>query len=73
LNKIKKDSGFVDSVIAAKALRLGAEEAGGEVVSPAPEVPQEASQVVDETSKRPEVDIEKIISAAEEAAFNGEE
>ena len=73
LNKIKKDSGFVDSVIAAKTLRLGAEEAGGEVVSPVSEVPQEAPQVVVETSKRAEVDIEQIISAAEEAAFNGEE
>ena len=73
LNKIKKDSGFVDSVIAAKALRLGDEEASEEVVPSASEVQEEAPQVVVEISKRPEVDIEQIISAAEEAAFNGEE
>ena len=73
LNRIKKDSGFVDSVIAAKALRLGDEEAGEEVVPSASEVQEEAPQVVVETVKHSDVDIEKIISEAEEAAFNGEE
>ena len=73
LNKIKKDSKFVDSVIAAKTLRVEAVEATEEVVSPEPEVQEEAPQVVVETLKRSAMDIEKIISEAEEAAFNGEE
>ena len=72
LDRIKKDSKFVDSVIAAKTLRLEAEEASEEAVSPAPEVQEEVPQVVGETLEQA-VDTEKIISEAEEAAFNGEE
>ena len=73
LDRIKKDSKFMDSVIAAKTLRLETEEAGEEVVSPAPEVEEEVSQVVVETVKHSDMDIEKIISEAEEIAFKGEE
>ena len=73
LGRIKKDSKFIDSVIAAKTLRLETEEAGEEVVSPAPEVEEEVSQVVVETVKHSDMDIEKIISEAEEIAFKGEE
>ena len=72
LDRIKKDSKFVDSVIAAKTLRLEAEEASEEAVSPDPEVQEEVPQVVGETLEQA-VDTEKIISEAEEAAFNGEE
>ena len=73
LDRIKKDSKFMDSVIAAKTLRLETAEAGEEVVSPAPEVEEEVSQVVVETVKHSDMDIEKIISEAEEIAFKGEE
>ena len=73
LGRIKKDSKFIDSVIAAKTLRLETEEAGEEVVSPALEVEEEVSQVVVETVKHSDMDIEKIISEAEEIAFKGEE
>ena len=73
LGRIKKDSKFIDSVIAAKTLRLETEEAGEEVVSPAPKVEEEVSQVVVETVKHSDMDIEKIISEAEEIAFKGEE
>ena len=72
LNKIKKDAGFVDSVLAAKALRVAETEPVEEVSSTVLEV-QESPAVIIETMKRSDEDIERIISAAEEAAFNGEE
>ena len=74
LNKIKKDSKFVDSVIAAKTLRLGNEEISEVVISSDSEVQQaETSELIAEFFKRSDVDIEKVISTAEEVAFNGEE
>lgn len=76
LNRIKKDTSFVDSIFAAKALRTGPAEAV-DVISQASLEPVEAEpqqpRVEIETFKRSDEDIEKIISAAEEAAFNGEE
>ena len=72
LNRIKKDAGFVDSVLAAKALRVAETEPVEEVSSTVLEV-QESPAVIIETMKRSDEDIERIISAAEEAAFNGEE
>ena len=72
LDKIKKDAGFVDSVLAAKALRVEETEPVEEVSSTVLEV-QESPAVIIETMKRSDEEIERIISAAEEAAFNGEE
>ncbi len=72
LDKIKKDAGFVDSVLAAKALRVAETEPVEEVSSTVLEV-QESPAVIIETMKRSDEEIERIISAAEEAAFNGEE
>ncbi len=72
LDKIKKDAGFVDSVLAVKALRVAETEPVEEVSSTVLEV-QESPAVIIETMKRSDEEIERIISAAEEAAFNGEE
>lgn len=72
LDKIKKDAGFVDSVLATKALRVAETEPVEEVSSTVLEV-QESPAVIIETMKRSDEEIERIISAAEEAAFNGEE
>jgi len=72
LDKIKKDAGFVDSVLVAKALRVAETEPVEEVSSTVLEV-QESPAVIIETMKRSDEEIERIISAAEEAAFNGEE
>lgn len=76
LNRIKKDTSFVDSIFAAKALRTGPAEAVdvASQISPEPvEAEPQQPRVEIETFKRSDEDIEKIISAAEEAAFNGEE
>lgn len=76
MDKIKKDASFVESVFAAKVLRTGPEEpvattpTAPEVVVP---IPEEKPTVKIESFKRSNDEIEKIISAAEEAAFNGEE
>ena len=72
LDKIRKDAGFVDSVLAAKSLRMAEIEVVEEVSSTVPEV-EESPAVIIETLNRSDEDMEKIISAAEEAAFNGEE
>ncbi len=71
LNRIKKDTAFVDSILAAKSLRMGTGEADAIVEQPV--VQKEPPKVEVETFKRSCEDVEKIISAAEEAAFNGEE
>ena len=60
----------------AEDLLAAAEEAAARenaLLETEPEVQEEAPQVVVETLKRSAMDIEKIISEAEEAAFNGEE
>lgn len=74
LNKIKKDSSFVESVLNARDLRTGAMETGDMTPQVSLEL-KEASQPIVETEvfKRSTEEIEKIISEAEEAAFNGEE
>lgn len=72
LDKIKKDASFVDSVLAAKALRVAETDPVEECSSIVPE-PQESPAVIIETFHTSDEEIEKIISAAEEAAFNGEE
>ena len=76
MDKIKKDAPFVESIFAAKVLRTGMEESPAitpttsEVLVP---VQEENPMVKIESFKRSNDEIEKIISAAEEAAFNGEE
>ena len=74
LNRIKKDTSFVDSIFAAKNLRTEPAEAVDVISQSSSESVEPQQQRVEiETFKRSDEDIEKIISAAEEAAFNGEE
>ena len=65
LNKIKKDSAFVESIFAAKAKREEPEEVP--VVTNAAE--EELPMLEVETVQRPD-DLEEIIRAAEEAAYS---
>ncbi len=65
LNRIKKDSAFVESILAAKALR----EAPAEEEVPAKVVEQSLPALEMEMSRRSD-DLEDIISAAEEAAYS---
>ena len=65
LNKIKKDSSFVESIFAAKAVREGINE-NLPLVSTEKEEPIEEIKV--EVVRRSD-DLEEIISAAEEAAY----
>ena len=64
LNRIKKDSAFVESIFAAKAKREEPEE---EYVSPGA-VENEVPMVEVEMTRRPD-EMEEIIRAAEEAAY----
>ena len=65
LNKIKKDSAFVESIFAAKALR----EERGEMVLPTEPVKQETFGVQVELPRRSD-NLEEIINAAEDAAYS---
>ena len=65
LNKIKKDSAFVESIFAAKALR---EERVEMDLVPEP-APKEVFAVQTELPRRPD-NLEEIINAAEEAAYS---
>ena len=65
LNKIKKDSAFVESIFAAKALR----EERVEMVLPAEPVKQETFGVQVELPRRSD-NLEEIINAAEDAAYS---
>ena len=65
LNKIKKDSAFVESIFAAKALR----EERVEMVLPTEPVKQETFGVQVELSRRSD-NLEEIINAAEDAAYS---
>lgn len=65
LNKIKKNSKFVESVLAAKELHKATEECTS---SDNPLSTEEENATVSEFIRRPD-DLEKIISEAEEAAF----
>ena len=64
LNKIKKDSAFLERIFAEKALREAPEEAVEIVDSKSIEAP-----VIEEESALRSDNIEEIISAAEEAAY----
>ena len=64
LNKIKKDSAFLERILAEKALREAPEEAVEIVDSKSIEVP-----AIEEESALRSDNIEEIISAAEEAAY----
>ena len=64
LNRIKKDSAFVESILSAKALR----EAPVEEEVPAKVVELSIPEIETEMSRRSD-DLEDIISAAEEAAY----
>ena len=64
LNKIKKDSAFLERIFAEKALREAPEEAVEIVDSKCSEAP-----VIEEDSALRSDNIEEIISAAEEAAY----
>lgn len=64
LNKIKKDSAFLERIFAEKALREAPEEAVEIVDSKSIEAP-----VIEEDSALRSGNIEEIISAAEEAAY----
>ena len=64
LNKIKKDSAFLERIFAEKALREAPEEAVEIVDSKSIEAP-----VIEEDSTLRSDNIEEIISAAEEAAY----
>jgi ribonuclease-3 len=64
LNKIKKDSAFLERIFAEKALREAPEEAVEIVDSKSIEVP-----AIEEDSALRSDNIEEIISAAEEAAY----
>jgi ribonuclease-3 len=64
LNKIKKDSAFLERIFAEKALREAPEEAVEIVDSKSIEAP-----VIEEDSALRSDNIEEIISAAEEAAY----
>ena len=64
LNKIKKDSAFLERIFAEKALREAPEEAVEIVDSKSVEAP-----VIEEDSALRSGNIEEIISAAEEAAY----
>lgn len=65
LNKIKKNSHFVESVLAAKELHKATEEYTS---SDNPLPTEEENATITEFIRRPD-DLEKIISEAEEAAF----
>ena len=65
LNRIKKDSAFVESILSAKALR----EAPVEEEVPAKVVELSIPEIETEMSRRSD-DLEDIISAAEEAAYS---
>ena len=65
LNKIKKDSAFVESIFAAKALR----EERVELVLPTEPVKQETFGVQVELPRRSD-NLEEIINAAEDAAYS---
>ena len=67
LNKIKKDSVFVDSIFAAKT----ASENQQEQAVPSEPVVEAVVESKEDYSRRP-VDLEQIISAAEEAAYADE-
>ena len=67
LNKIKKDSVFVDSIFAAKT----ASENSQEQAVPSEPVVEAVVESKEDFSRRP-VDLEQIISAAEEAAYADE-
>ena len=67
LNKIKKDSVFVDSIFAAKT----ASENSQEQAVPSEPVVEAVVESKEDYSRRP-VDLEQIISAAEEAAYADE-
>ena len=67
LNKIKKDSVFVDSIFAAKT----ASENPQEQAVPSEPVVEPVVESKEDFSRRP-VDLEQIISAAEEAAYADE-
>ena len=73
MDKIKKDAGFVDSVLAAKALRIAETESVEEVPSVVTEFQEEPKVVIETFKHDADEDMETSISAAEEAAFNGEE
>ena len=64
LNKIKKDSAFLERILAEKALREAPEETMGIIDSQKVENP-----VIEEESVRRSDNLEEIISAAEEAAY----
>ena len=64
LNKIKKDSAFLERIFAEKALREAPEETIGIIDSQKVENP-----VIEEESVRRSDNLEEIISAAEEAAY----
>jgi ribonuclease-3 len=64
LNKIKKDSAFLERIFAEKALREAPEETMGIIDSQKVENP-----VIEEDSALRSDNIEEIISAAEEAAY----
>ena len=64
LNKIKKDSAFLERILAEKALREAPEETIGIIDSQKVENP-----VIEEDSALRSGNIEEIISAAEEAAY----
>ena len=64
LNKIKKDSAFLERILAEKALREAPEEKVAMVDSQQVEVP-----AVEEESVRRSDNLEEIISAAEDAAY----
>ena len=64
LNKIKKDSAFLERILAEKALREAPEETIGIIDSQKVENP-----VIEEESVRRSDNLEEIISAAEEAAY----
>ena len=64
LNRIKKDSAFVESIFAAKALREEPQEIAVQTE------PTEKAQIETEPTIHRSDDMEKIINAAEEAAYS---
>jgi len=65
-NKIKKDSAFMESILAAKALRENPE---GEEVPQEVEIHEDLTHEVTFEAVRRSDEAERIISEAEEAAF----
>ena len=68
LNRIKKDSAFVESILAAKASHEKVEESAG-----FPDLTKEENPTIDMDLVRRSDDLEEVIRAAEEAAYSGME